>query len=992
MNSGIDIGLINALKDYASFLYDAARNFYPIYFATGNEGVAASLRGIFKDSRWEISRDNFNKEAFHIAELVKKREVNDIGEAIGVLRDIKEADPQVLVNTIPPEIEALLEDNEKHLLEKQKAQPAKTEQRKPLVKKPLDEQQEKIIEKRKEAQAQKQQAEVQKEATAKEKFPEEQAKKTNTSPVQARQYSVAEEVKNNKILIKESLDKSDTAQQFLENKVVYVRTRIPKKPQLTENQKKVIDSLKLTSKAQPQQLTEQIASEINSKIQTPLVAQGLSVQEVEILSKQTALKIVKNLNDLDSPAKIADSTKIAVLSAVNKNTTVIGDVAKNKIAQEVVKKASSNIANVEGISDEVSRKITENVLGKDFADTVFGPNPAEIEVTISPTPQDSFDQKVDLGQLNQGGIQLLNNQDYALDQISSLGQDGAKSFFFARAGTVVEKAIAEVPAESFLGGVIASPEAKSLLFTTFGVGESVSWEATNWVGGLVLRFSPESAPVLSAFGRVIGVDFLTPTIVPTIAVTAEAAGETAALTTGIATAGEVATTAATTAATEVAATTAGVTGAEVGAEAGAAVGAAGGPLAIVTAAIGAVVGFISSKLLIKISDFIKKNKDFFLATLGAPAVIAGGAIGSTAIVITGAAFSSFFVARMLGINKFSLRRLARRTILKAPDTAVKITLAMLITFFSFALFVIVILFFINSGAFVVPPDEATITGSGTATNPYIDIKKEVDARQFKNPPVQVTYTVTISAKRGDLTNISFENVCQVMREGSEGNCPAEVPEAPESISTTTPFVYTYSETYSGNSYQDSLVLDTFSITADAPGVSATQTSASASVIIGNPPTQCFVPDGDWPSDFLVNLTAAIEYMTSNYSILATKVCSGGTILLRYNSSSNATYWGWYHGSWIEFYSLGLDTEPHARYILFHESGHALADRIPSLYMNFLSWGGIANEVPRCFYNYDPNSYDERFAEGVSFYANDPCGNFQTQTPHIYEFMRDVVYQ
>lgn len=175
------------------------------------------------------------------------------------------------------------------------------------------------------------------------------------------------------------------------------------------------------------------------------------------------------------------------------------------------------------------------------------------------------------------------------------------------------------------------------------------------------------------------------------------------------------------------------------------------------------------------------------------------------------------------------------------------------------LLVAIFLFIINTGAFIVPPDPSQIPG--LVESPYIDVTKvvvEVDEEtdsdeeassslEFENIdlPLTIAYTITVRAKQGTLTNISFEHTCNVIKEDSPPPCSVPTPPTPVSISPVDggEFVFTFTETY-GSRFTDSLVIDTFTVTADVEGeVTGTEAAASASVTIGDPPDQC--PQG-WP--------------------------------------------------------------------------------------------------------------------------------------------------
>jgi len=206
------------------------------------------------------------------------------------------------------------------------------------------------------------------------------------------------------------------------------------------------------------------------------------------------------------------------------------------------------------------------------------------------------------------------------------------------------------------------------------------------------------------------------------------------------------------------------------------------------------------------------------------------ALGYGAAVISGVALPTAIAAFVFAITSVVL-----------PSIGIPIAIALIGTPFVIAS----ILFIINSGAYVVPRSPSLTPYA--MENPYIGIEKEASpSGPFENSdlPLTVTYTITIAARRGTLTNIEFLYDCQVI--GSNVNCPSPnpaIPDAPSLISPVEPYSFAYSQTYSGSGYHDSFVLDTFTVTADTDEVQGTQAADSATISIGNPPVLCPIVGG-----------------------------------------------------------------------------------------------------------------------------------------------------
>jgi hypothetical protein len=149
----------------------------------------------------------------------------------------------------------------------------------------------------------------------------------------------------------------------------------------------------------------------------------------------------------------------------------------------------------------------------------------------------------------------------------------------------------------------------------------------------------------------------------------------------------------------------------------------------------------------------------------------------------------------------------------------------------------IILFIINSGAYVTPKYDVFI---GAMDSPYIGVEKKVEPDCLNRSgcpglPGTVTYEITVTAKKSSLTNISFDNQYMVLGDGSISDLPP-IPQldVPDFISPAQPYTTSYRLTL-GSALDDSIVFDTLVVTADVPEESGARASAVASVIIGNPP-------------------------------------------------------------------------------------------------------------------------------------------------------------
>lgn len=278
-------------------------------------------------------------------------------------------------------------------------------------------------------------------------------------------------------------------------------------------------------------------------------------------------------------------------------------------------------------------------------------------------------------------------------------------------------------------------------------------------------------------------------------------------------------------------------------------------------AIGQVISAISIALSLRdlvtaLKVWIKKNEDKI------PFIIAGFLIGGFAL--TGAPIYLIAGAGVLGVTRASYIGTFIGGLFIALGSIVLSSLLIpaLIVLIGIPIVVAIILFIINSGAYVYPPSTKQVSfGPGAIINEYIEVTKVAYAEKYpekgkssslefenSNLPLEITYEVTIKAKKGTLTNIKIEENCNVTKENSSPSCPTANPSIPngsniQEISASSPYTFTYKKNFEKSTFEDSLVIDTITVTADTPEEKEVSTAGSASIKIGNPPDEC--PNG-WP--------------------------------------------------------------------------------------------------------------------------------------------------
>lgn len=486
-------------------------------------------------------------------------------------------------------------------------------------------------------------------------------------------------------------------QESLKNKKIYAKVEATKSPPVPdENTQKFIEEAKTHPASFEKDLTENIKAKL-----TQTLSEKVSNEEIDLMAKKTAYDTVNTINNPVVQADINNQT--AILNALSKGNSVTSKTIGNTQTETLIKEASSELSffkNSTGLSRSVLSSVNENL-----AISVFGVDPNELRVSFFENPVEGHTHQVDFGQLSQGYQNLLGSQSEIFNNFGSLGKDQIQGYLLGQARTFLDSQVAKLPVDHALASLYNSQFGQQLL-SFVGLEKFVPFEG-NFLGGFIQQI-PGASTFFEGLGSTLGIDFGIAGATP-VAV----AGGTVATTGGVvateATAGVIAATT-TTATGAVIGTAGGVAtgvaaGTGSGVAAGASAGLLGGPLAPITVAIGAVLGAVFGKVIQKIDwGKLKKAIPWILgAVVGLPVVVFIGPVAGIVVgvgtfgVLSAAGRSGSLTTAGIGIAiALLLKRLGKGFF----SIAVKpILIFLLIT----PVVVAIILFIINSGAYIVPP-------------------------------------------------------------------------------------------------------------------------------------------------------------------------------------------------------------------------------------------------------------------------------------------------
>jgi hypothetical protein len=596
-------------------------------------------------------------------------------------------------------------------------------------------------------------------------------------------------IKKQQEIYSQEIQKAKELEKFLENQNIYYK--VEKVPSEKTPEAK---NLEEQARVDPKKFIEDAADQIKNNP----VFKNLAANEAQIVSKQVAISTYETLTGNSPVVQAALINKIiSEPKLLNKIFPIIGH-------QNVLKNLASNIVEQKTVQFELEKQFIDISKIDEYK------NIEDVKIEFSTVPQEGFKEFDFNQQIVSPSIENLNQESLLLNDLKGLGKGEIKSRVLLDIGNRLETYVAKLPTNSLLAKTYNS-EIVQLGMSSLGVVKAVPWVAVegSFLGKIIIG---------SGFGKVAGFIQTKTGINLGIKIATKEAVKTTTKA-GVATVAK----------TGLKALFSKIT---------AALGSAAGP-------IGTILAWLGGELLVKIAEKIPWKKILPFLVGGAAFLIAGPVIGVVVGVGTLALVSG-------GIRAVTLAGIGSGIagFFGALGGAFlgAIGMPILITLLVFPVVVALILFIINSGAYLVPPTGSLIG----LENPYIEIEKKVTPEgPFNNSDIpsktKIEYTVTVSAKKGLLTNITFKDECKVIKNGTPPACPnpsQETPQAPDSISPSAPFVFNYTLNFTSHNYDDSAIVNTFTVTADTVEQKGVTVANSASIIIGKPPMEC--PSNSWP--------------------------------------------------------------------------------------------------------------------------------------------------
>jgi|GEM_PF-6551202 len=467
--------------------------------------------------------------------------------------------------------------------------------------------------------------------------------------------------------VRDSIEAQKNAHDKLESlkKNAWVKANAPVKPELGKDDLEFVSRLK----ASPREEAKLLADEIERGLNASLSGQ-LSKAQVRMLAVDAAYKAA---DAAVNPEKyIEEARQAAILKALSKDDTTLPKIITDAESLTAVRTAAEEVSTFKSLQTLSARSIV-GAVRPDAAKYLFSdPNGFGVEISESHAP--GFYSFEPAG-LTNGYINFLGNNANFFAKLAGLPVDQVQSELTKNATSWIERQIAVNFPE--VSGVFSSEESQ-LLFRSLGFGAPINVELTGAFGQFFIE-NPAFTPLLDIVSSVSGINF------------------------GVGTAASMA--AATTATAETVAATGGMLASEafLGGAAVAAAPITGGASLLVAA----VAGFVGPKVVKTLADNLQKASKFIVGGVGA--VFGGLLIGGYTGAIIG--FGVGYGGATLAAGGISALSASAAGVAAATTGAFGVIWAtflegigtpILVTLIGFPVAVAIILFIINSGAYVVP--------------------------------------------------------------------------------------------------------------------------------------------------------------------------------------------------------------------------------------------------------------------------------------------------
>lgn len=289
----------------------------------------------------------------------------------------------------------------------------------------------------------------------------------------------------------------EQAKKALEGVNIYVKVQKTPPTNLSPEEQNAIDTLQNQINTNPKEAIKTIADEIKRRL-----AKIIPPDEIDVISQLTAYEIVKhNIKD-NNTAPSKATLEQAVIEKLHSEPQQIAGIVNNGANNNV------GVNHLEGWIDSLAKQnfsifklaqiVSISAFGEKFQQAVL----PDISVEISTSPQEGYDQQFSLSKIPlRYSSNILDNQQSFLSSLKKFSETKIKDQIFSRARSFLESRIAELGPTHPLN-VIYNSEIVQASLSYFGLGPPIDWIATNGIGRIAISMGYEDA--LGWLGEITG--------------------------------------------------------------------------------------------------------------------------------------------------------------------------------------------------------------------------------------------------------------------------------------------------------------------------------------------------------------------------------------------------------------------------------------------------------------------------------------------------------
>lgn len=307
--------------------------------------------------------------------------------------------------------------------------------------------------------------------------------------------------------LRQNIERTKQFKDVFKDKVVYATITLPEIPPTDPKEMEAFEILK--SFAQGDETTREkllvtLSEGIEAKI-TPSLTGVMDQTTIHRRAELTAKDIILRLNphpvDPKIPQPMPFGPQYAVYTKLLEDEKTIATISPDQKAREEVKR---EILQWVAMSTEkkTNAEIARNLLGNYAGYQLYQVLPEEPEVEFT-EQRTQFSNVLRIENLNEYALKIQEEQLNTIEYLKDFTPETARSFFLDQARGRLDKEIAKLPQKSLVKRGYNDAVIQDIM-SRYGLGRPINWEGTNAASNFLMK-NTDYAPYVSAVSRITGI-------------------------------------------------------------------------------------------------------------------------------------------------------------------------------------------------------------------------------------------------------------------------------------------------------------------------------------------------------------------------------------------------------------------------------------------------------------------------------------------------------